>query len=92
MIKSLSPSFLSFLQKISYVLCTFQRTAGGRKLLTLGYTVKKRLAIFLFPAGMNFLIIPRQGEFGYSDIPIGEGKIAKLFYNVVTSLDYFAYA
>ncbi len=51
---------------------------------------KKRLAIFLSPAGMpltklslagkNYIILS-QGEFGY-DIPAGEGKIAKLFFTV----------
>jgi hypothetical protein len=34
--------------------------------------------------GNNFIIpgIPDQGEFGYSDIPAGDEKIANLFYSV----------
>ncbi len=46
------------------------------------------LTIFPYPAGMsltklslagNNLIIPDHGEFGISDIPAGDGKIANLF-------------
>ncbi len=53
-----------------------------------GHTVKKRLTIFPFPAGFETnqislaginLIIPGQKEFGISDIPAGDGKIANLF-------------
>ncbi len=49
---------------------------------------KKRLAIFPSSAGMslsklslagNNLIIPLQGEFGYSDDPAGDGKITNPF-------------
>jgi hypothetical protein len=58
---------------------------------------KKRSTIFPFPAGMLLtkhslagnnlvnLIIPGQGEFGYSDIPAGDGKIGNLFYSAVTA-------
>jgi hypothetical protein len=52
---------------------------------------KKGLAIFPSPAGVsvtklslagNYLINPGQGEFGYSNIPTRDGKIANLFYSV----------
>jgi hypothetical protein len=55
----------------------------------------KDFAIFPSPAGMSpieisqdvkNLIIPGQGEFGYSDIPFGEGKIANLFFTVALTL------
>jgi hypothetical protein len=43
-----------------------------------GAQYKKLVIIKLSLAGNN-LIIPRQGEFGYSDIPAGSGKSITLF-------------
>jgi hypothetical protein len=54
-------------------------------------TLYKRSLIFLSQAGMsltklfqvgNNLIVTGQGQFGYSDIPAGDGKISHLFYSV----------
>ncbi len=62
---------------------------------TLGVRCKKRFAIFPSPAGMsltklslagNNLIIPGQREFGFSDIPAGDGNIANHFFTVYSTM------
>ncbi len=35
----------------------------------------------------NNLLIPRQGEFGYSDIPAADGKTSKLFLQCTDLID-----
>jgi hypothetical protein len=55
-------------------------------MLSISYTVKKRLAIFLYPAGD----VPAR-ESLVSDIPAGDGKIANLFLQCTPDSAYNKY-
>ncbi len=47
---------------------------------------QKRFAVFPSPAGITKLFPARDSL--VSDIPAGDGKIAKLFFHVVSSINY----
>ncbi len=49
------------------------------------YTVKKDYDFPVPSWDVTNQVIPGQGEFGYSDIPAGDGKIDNLFYSVGNS-------